>query len=376
MISYWEQTELLRHDVAIVGGGIVGLSIAASIKERYPNRDVTIFERSFLPYGASTRNAGFACFGSLTEIMSDIKCMGEEATRELVFSRWLGLQITRKRLSDRKIHYFEYGGFEIVPDGQHDLSKAINDINHLCSDFQPDYLSLLSNNDTTLNLGAGHTLVKMNGEGQLNPGALMRNLSNYCQELGVMMVTGTEVSAINTHEGQFTLKVEDMDRGTVDCSAQTAVVAVNAFTEQFNDGVGVVPGRGQILVTEPIVGLDFKGNLHLDEGFYYLRNIGDRILFGGGRNMDFSEEATHTFGLNDKIQDALESKLQDLFTFKRPPEIDFRWSGIMGFGEQKTPIVKVENSGLIFAARLGGMGIALAGFIGEQVTDLIDSKGL
>ena len=69
-LSFWERESFSRLDIAIVGGGIVGMSVAASVIERWPDRQVTIIERSSIPYGASTRNVGFACFGSLTEVGS------------------------------------------------------------------------------------------------------------------------------------------------------------------------------------------------------------------------------------------------------------------------------------------------------------------
>ena len=50
---------------------------------------------------------------------------------------------------------------------------------------------------------------------------------------------------------------------------------------------GITPARGQIIVTEPIDDLPWTGCHHFDEGFYYFRNIGNRVLLGGARNQDF-----------------------------------------------------------------------------------------
>ncbi|MFZ4545731.1 MAG: FAD-dependent oxidoreductase, partial [Saprospiraceae bacterium] len=70
MLSYWEYESFFKDmDVAILGSGIVGLSAAISLKEKNPMLKVALIERSFLPYGASTRNAGFACFGSISELL-------------------------------------------------------------------------------------------------------------------------------------------------------------------------------------------------------------------------------------------------------------------------------------------------------------------
>ena len=98
MYSFWEKNTLLNYDTAIVGAGIVGLSIASAILEKYPKQRVVVLERGLLPTGASTRNAGFACFGSLTELLADEAKMGIDKCLDLVEKRWNGLQKLVKRL--------------------------------------------------------------------------------------------------------------------------------------------------------------------------------------------------------------------------------------------------------------------------------------
>ena len=49
-----------RADVAIAGGGYVGLWTALLLKEREPACDVAIVEQDFCGSGASGRNGGFA----------------------------------------------------------------------------------------------------------------------------------------------------------------------------------------------------------------------------------------------------------------------------------------------------------------------------
>ena len=61
MFSYWEQQSFTSYDYVIIGSGIVGLSTAIELKEKFPGATVLILERGLLPTGASSRNAGFAC---------------------------------------------------------------------------------------------------------------------------------------------------------------------------------------------------------------------------------------------------------------------------------------------------------------------------
>jgi glycine/D-amino acid oxidase-like deaminating enzyme len=82
----------------------------------------------------------------------------------------------------------------------------------------------------------------------------------------------------------------------------------------------VKPARAQVLITEPIDNLDVRGTFHLDCGYYYFRNIGDRILLGGGRNLDFETETTTEFAQTEIIQNRLEQLLKEVIL----PQQDFK----------------------------------------------------
>ena len=114
-----------------------------------------------------------------------------------------------------------------------------------------------------------------------------------------------------------------------------------------------------------------KGTFHLDEGYYYFRNIDNRILFGGGRNLDFKGEETATLGETDLIQNQLETILKESILPNTSFEIERRWSGIMGMGNQKKPIVKQISDNVFCGVRLGGMGIAIGSLVGKELADLI-----
>jgi len=84
-LSYWEHKTWLSHvNYTIVGSGIVGLNCALQLKLQFPKAKILILERGILPQGASTKNAGFACFGSLSEILDDLKTHSEDEVIKLV----------------------------------------------------------------------------------------------------------------------------------------------------------------------------------------------------------------------------------------------------------------------------------------------------
>ena len=102
--SYWELKEWFTNiDFTIVGSGIVGLNCALELKKKYPKAKVLVLEKGMLPQGASSKNAGFACFGSLSELIDDLKTHSEEEVFNLVKNRWEGLQLLRKNLGDKNV---------------------------------------------------------------------------------------------------------------------------------------------------------------------------------------------------------------------------------------------------------------------------------
>lgn len=377
MYSFWEQGHLQEHDIAIIGGGLVGMSVAASIKERWPERSVTVFERSVIPYGASTRNAGFACTGSLSELASDIDLMGHDSVRELVFQRWLGLKITLKRIERTQYDYFNHGGFEIIRSDELEVLNRLQEVNEMVEDFLPEYITVQDDaGEFGISLGDNEKLLHIRSEGQLHPGKLVKSLERYCTELGVSFRVGCKIESISKSDSKYKLMVNDLSRGLITMTCNRPIICTNAYTRELYDDINIVPGRGQVLITQPIPDLNFRGNLHIDRGFYYLRNVNQRLLIGGGRNEDFEAEETHIMELNMSIQSSLERILQKSIGLNSPLQIHSRWAGIMAFGESKLPVVRLEPDGLLTAVKLSGMGVALAGFVGEAVADLIENNQL
>lgn len=146
--------------------------------------------------------------------------------------------------------------------------------------------------------------------------------------------------------------------------------ATNGFASQLTDGT-VKPARAQVLITEPIVNLKIKETFHLDKGYYYFRNVSDRILLGEGRNLDFDSETTTEFGQTGIVQNKLEELLKKVILPHHDFEIAHRWSGIMGIGNSKNPIVSQLSENVYCGVRLGGMGVAIGSVVGQELADLI-----
>ena len=366
--SIWEMETFYRHrDVIIIGAGFTGLWTAISIKEKFPTASVLVVERSAIPMGASTRNAGFACFGSLTEIIADSGKMGWDQTLELVQMRFDGLQKIRNYFKSEEIDFELCGGYEILND-DHALER-MNEVNHRLKNITGLKETFSVNNEKLKEFGFANAdiLVGNPCEGSLHSGKLLQKLVEKCQKLSIEFLFGTEITAISENENAVQLKTANFE-----ITAEKLIIATNAFTKDLIPEIDLVPVRGQILLTEPIENLQLKGTFHYDEGFYYFRNLGNRILLGGARNMDFKAEEKSVMETTDILQNHLENFLRSVILPNQDFRIANRWSGIMAMGKDKSPVVQKISPRQIVAVRLSGMGVALAPKIGETVAEMIE----
>ena len=370
--SYWERTAFIDNaDVIIIGSGLVGLSAALHLKKQQPDLKVLVLERGFLPTGASTKNAGFACFGTVSEQLAALQHSSPDEVSRMVDYKWRGLQRLRTNLGDDNIDYRQHGGYELfLADETEKADYCINQIdslNQLLKQAIGSEQIYTVACDKIAGFGFNNVsrMIYNPFEGQIHTGKMMRTLLSKVYELGILVLNGCEIQKIEKEHAGVTLTTSQGSFKT-----GKVILATNAFANQLFPYLKVKPGRGQVLVTKPISGLKLKGTYHFNEGYYYFRNIDDRVLFGGGRNLDFAAEETWEFGQTDLVKNKLLQYLKEMILPGQNFEIDYWWSGIMGFGETISPIVKQVEPNIFCAVRCNGMGVAMGSLVGEEVAEL------
>lgn len=350
-VSYWEREEWLSPpDLLIIGGGIVGASTALFYKEKFPDHDVLIVDRGVTPEGASTRNAGFTCIGSISEHLADMKIAGQETVLNRIERRWNGLNLLKATAGEREIGYEHTGGYEIFTDDQiFETCKMQMEV------MNKHLLERIGVKDVyRITEFEGHPAIFNHVEGAINSGKLMRSLHQRLAKSGVRI--------------WWNCKAESVDSGFVkldnglELYPKKTVVATNGFSSRLVD-IGVKPARGFVFISEPIEDLKWNGTFNFNEGYVYFRNVGDRLLLGGGRDVAKEEETTDQFGTNERIKNYLHTFANEVLKLPYGWKVDMEWSGIMGVTDNKEPIIEELKPGLFVAAGLSGMGIA----IGMQV---------
>ncbi|MCZ4408292.1 FAD-dependent oxidoreductase [Cryomorphaceae bacterium 1068] len=371
--SYWETKHFIHHwDTLIIGSGITGLTTGIFLKRKFPNWKVAILERGVLPSGASTRNAGFACFGSVSEILDDLTTMHENEVFDLVAKRYEGLNLLRELLSDDQLDYKPTGGFEVFRKGNEEIYReclgSLSYINaELVQCIRKQAFKDSSNLIESFGFSDVDNMIVNELEGTVDTGLMMKNLVSLARESGVEIFNGIEVKALDSSASKCVL-----DTNIGEILSKRTIVATNGFAKQLLPEAEVEPCRAQVLITSPIKNLKWSGSFHHDRGYDYFRDIDGRVLLGGGRHLAKECEQTDQEGTTAIIQDHLEKILREVILPEQEFKIDMRWSGTMGMGSSKKYIAKKLNDRVYCAVRFGGMGVALASSVSKSLVDLID----
>lgn len=380
-IGYWESETLLKPvDLTIVGAGIVGMSTALHIRRARPDWTLRIVERSPLSAGGTTRNAGFACFGSAGEWLDDLESLGTEGLAALVRQRAEGLRDLIELLGADAIGLQWTGGHELFGGRPTDPSAAqrarasLEELNRIVQpvlastlgNLRPDLpgstAALLEDADRATALGAD-LAIALPWEGMIHTGRMVSAFHRRLDEAGIQRVHGLTVRSLSEKEGGWFLETQE---GPLE-SRQVAL-CTNGLAKQMLPDLDVAPVPNRVLVCRPAnPGLP-EGTYHLDRGYLYMRTLPDGlVLFGGGRHWG------HTLPLppetDPEAERAWDRQLEAEAQHWLGPidTVTHRWTGWLGVGAARNPLLAQPRPGLHHAVRLGGMGVAIGCGLGAQL---------
>jgi glycine/D-amino acid oxidase-like deaminating enzyme len=369
-ISYWELKQYFSvFDLIVIGSGIVGLNAAIHFKKKRPKSRVLVIEKGVLPSGASSKNAGFACFGSPSELIADLSKTPEDTVWETVKMRWEGLKLLRKNLGDKGLDFHNWGGYELfnTKESYEACADNVKYLNKKASEYIGKKNTYAAANSSIKKFGFKGVkgMIMNRHEGQIDTSKMVDTLLHLALKSGVKILNSCSVQKLlNTSSGA------ELESSLGTFRAKKVIVAVNGFAKELLSIKDVEPARAQVLITKPVKGLKLKGTFHYNEGFYYFRNIDGRVLFGGGRNLDFKGETTSKIAITEQIQSQLEQLLKTVILPGQKFEIEHRWAGIMGVGSEKKPIITHYADNIICAVRMGGMGVAIGSLVGREAAVL------
>lgn len=364
-------TEKITTDIAIIGGGISGVSTALALAER--GYSPVILEQTHLATGASGRNAGFLIAGSVEYYHRAIGFIGhKKAKRFWQLSEENHTQLQRW-ISEYNIDcdYQQKGSLVLAAS-----ASEFEEIQEAATALQKDGFQVeVLQGDEIVNWGLPQDRY-LGGyfcplDGAVNPAKLVRGLGKKSDEKSVKIFEQSPVIGFEeSREG--TVKIITKD-GQVE--AQILILATNAYTPLLKESLAgkIVPVRGQMLATASVTSL-VDVPCYANFGYDYFRQLPDgRLIIGGSRDEDPELELGYEERITETIQSGLEDYLKSLLGADEMPKVTHRWAGIMGFARDGLPILgRIPTSRNIFiTAGFTGHGMGIATKMAEITADLV-----
>lgn len=321
-----------RADVAIIGGGFVGLWTAIHLKQRDSGLDVVVIERDECGGGASGRNGG-CVLSWWPKAPSLIAKLGPER------ARWLG-EASQRAIGeigefcyehDIDAHFHQDGWlWTATSDAQQDAWSSTIEA---CHSLGVEAFDRLDNEQVQRRTGSAthRSGVFESSAAVVQPARLARGLRRVAIELGVRVFERTPVTAF-TRTQPSTVTTPD---GLV--TAETVVVATNAWAAglpELRDAIVVV--SSDMVATEPIGdrldAMGWTGHECITDSqmmVHYYRTTRDRrMAFGkGGWGIAFGGRIARDFDQDSGRAREVTRNLRRLYPALHDVRIEYDWSG-------------------------------------------------
>jgi len=396
-VSFWESdfgpytpgpslAEDLTLDVAIIGGGFTGLTVARELRKDAPGADVGVFEARHIGFGASGRNGGFnmTLFGLEPEV--SVLRWGRERTRVAHDYTAKAVGYVRQLVEDNALDsdYQHTGMLRVAYSEAQEkrLGKTLDLLTKIGSGDRFEWLDhdALQSRVASPRFRAG---IYEPDTGILNPTKHVRALKNLAQDAGARIFENSPVQHVRREGCKIVLTLPG---GTVRCDK--LVIAVNGWSGHIQ-GLPRIRSRQtpvwtSQIVTEPLTEAQWQAvNWAARESIednrqmihYFRRTVCGRITIGGG-NVARPQDAEMARMYTTQIWQDLEAHLKWLFPSLRDVKTAYRWGGPVSVNLDMTPeIGHIGDDRILYANGCIGHGVSLTQLNGRLIADaLLDRK--
>ena len=369
-----------KVDIAILGGGLTGISTALNLAER--GHAVHLYEAGRLGHGGSGRNGGQICQGW----SGDFEAIASQLPAKQRAMAWQaglqGRELIIERCRRHKIDADLRFGYVHAALHQHQL----NALRQMQRDWQAegyDGLELLEGRAAvrqhigtdayTGGLYDAHS-------GHLNPLKYLLGLARAALQAGVVIHEHTPIRRIDPAAAGGAPKLYH-DRGCV--TARRIVLCGNAYLGAFLHASGgqrppavmhqrLAPVTSGILATRPLgdnlIRQLIPGRIAIADCNtalnYYRIDAAGRMLFGG--------RASYTAQENSDISRDLKRRMTAVFPELETAETELAWSGRIGITVSRIPHFGRIGDACLFAQGFSGHGVAFTGVAGAVLAEAID----
>jgi glycine/D-amino acid oxidase-like deaminating enzyme len=358
-------------DVAVIGGGITGISTAWHLSERYPDRRVVVLEARALANGASGRSGGQVLNG-----INGVEPRDPALAQRVFAATSAGIDIVAELAGRSTLDcgFSRRGCLEIyTTEGSAAAAQS------RVETWRSWGLPMRWLPAGAIGLRGAFGAVLDPGAARVNCAALLRGLRPVLQDRGVTI-----------HEQTPVLRIDDGETLTLHTAegslrAGAVVLATNGYTPGlgfFRNGI--LPLHSHVVASAPLddarwaeLGLaGFEGFADdLDRIAYGVRTHDQRLLFGGGSNAAY----TYRFGGSPvhagpaaRHYDAVERCMRGYFPALADTPISHRWTGTLGITFDRICSMGVmgPHHNVYYALGYSGHGLALGALAGRVLRDL------
>jgi gamma-glutamylputrescine oxidase len=351
-------------DVAIIGGGITGVSAALHLAERGYN--VALVEAEHIGWGASGRNGGQALPGfgaSETKVKS---LVGAERAKKLWDMSMEAVDLLHGQIQrfgipcDPVIGYLHAA---VKPRHVRELRESQEELAALGAPVG----RVLEGEELQARLASPRYLAALedNVAGHIHPLNYTLGLAKAAQAAGAKLYTQTKVLQVEPGK-TVTVKTS---RGTI--SASFLLVSGGAYLGDLMAPIAgyIMPVGTYIIATEQradvrqmIPGNEAVADLNfvLD---YFRRSADDRMLFGG--------RVSYSTLPPPSLAASMLRRAQKVFPQLRDARVEYCWGGNVDISVNRAPHFGKLADNILFCQGFSGHGVALTGMAGKLVAEAI-----
>lgn len=355
-----------KADVVVVGGGVVGTSVAYHLAKKGV-RNVVLLEKNYIGGGSSGRCAGL------------VRAQRESKEQIILHNTSLGIIENLSQELDFNIMFRQCGYMVLAQtEARAKVLKeqiSLQNANGVNSRFlgQEAVRKLVPILDADKVVGAAF----YERDGAILPWALVWGFERAARRLGVEVHPHTVVRSIETSK-------TGIESVTTQCGKIRTSTVVNAAGDMGGKSLAEMVGldlplysvRREALITEPLKPfVDPVVNFHAPLGGYIWQGLRGELF---GMTYGPVEQAYKTYDNLDSTLDYLGDTarvLIDLFPPLRHVCVMRQWAGIRDVSPDGWPILgKVDElPGFILANGFSGLGFQLGPIVGKLISELIVS---
>jgi gamma-glutamylputrescine oxidase len=354
----------LSTDVAVIGGGITGVSAALHLAERGFN--VALLEAEHIGWGASGRNGGQALPGFGASQVKIKSLVGAEASRRLWDMSIEAVDLLHGQIQRFGIPCDPVRGYfhaAIKPRHVRELEEAQEELAELGAPVG----RLLKGGELRARLDSNRYLAILedNISGHIHPLNYTLGLGLAAQAAGARLFSQTRVTSVVPGSS---IKLHTAN-GIV--SAKFLLVAGGAYLGALMRPIAgyIMPAGTYIMATEPradIAALIPGNEAVCDLNFvlnYFRRSPDDRLLFGG--------RVSYSTLPPPSLAGSMLKRSQQVFPQLRDARVEYLWGGNVDITQNRAPHFGRLAPNILFTQGFSGHGVALTGLAGKLAAEAI-----